>query len=177
MPVRRPLVPACSALALIASLTVPIAAAGPASAATCSQAYLPLPDANCQPGAFNPAVTQATIHSTICMSGYGSRIRPPMSYTNALKRRQIAEYGYGDTNPAHYEEDHLINLSLGGDPRSPLNLWPEPRAAAGGRTAADKDDVEFKLYRAVCDGRVLLDPARRAIARDWTTALAEVGLS
>jgi hypothetical protein len=173
--VRRLLAPA-SALALITALAVPIVAASPASAATCSQAFLPLPDAKCQPGAFNPAVTQATIHSTICVSGYSGRIRPPASYTTSLKRKQIAEYGYKDTNLAHYEEDHLINLSLGGDPRSPLNLWPEPRYSAGGRTAANKDDVEFKLYRAVCDGRVQLDPARQAIARNWTTALAAVGL-
>src|SRR5216683_2609243 len=27
--------------------------------------------------------------------------------------------------PAHYEEDHLVSLELGGHPRDPRNLWPE----------------------------------------------------
>ncbi|MGC0417227.1 hypothetical protein [Embleya sp. AB8] len=145
-------------------------------ALTCSQAYLPLPDPGCQPGALNSDVTQDTIQDTICVPGYSSSIRPPTSYTNALKVKQIAEYGYDDTDTADYEEDHLINLSLGGNPRSPLNLWPEPRYAVGGKTAADKDTVEFKLYRAVCDGTIQLAPAQKAIATDWTTALAAVGI-
>ena len=41
--------------------------------------------------------------------------------------KQIAEYGYADTSTADYEEDHLIPLELGGAPRDPNNLWPEPR--------------------------------------------------
>ncbi|MEU6894921.1 hypothetical protein ABZ934_24595 [Streptomyces sp. NPDC046557] len=149
----------------------------PAPTTTCSQSYLPLPDSSCQPGALNSAVTQSTIHSTICVSGYSSSIRPPVSYTNALKVQQIGQYGYSDTNTADYEEDHLIPLSLGGNPRSPLNLWPEPRYSAGGSTAVDKDTVEYKLYKAVCAGTVQLAPAQNAIATDWTTALSRLGLS
>ncbi len=84
-------------------------------ASTCSQAYLPLPDPGCQPGANNPNVTASTIHSTICVSGYSSSIRPPTSYTSPLKIRQIGEYGYSDTSTADYEEDHLIALEDGGD--------------------------------------------------------------
>ncbi|MGP9017070.1 hypothetical protein ACT1U9_01500 [Streptomyces sp. BR1] len=147
------------------------------AAVTCSQSYLPLPDASCQPGALNPDVTQDTIQDTICVGGYSTSIRPPTSYTNALKVQQIAQYGYSDTNTADYEEDHLIPLSLGGNPRSPQNLWPEPRYQAGGSTSTDKDTVEYKLYRAVCAGTVQLAPAQQAIATDWTTALAQVGLS
>jgi serine protease inhibitor len=40
----------------------------------------------------NPAVTQATIGSTICVMGWTDTIRPPTSYTNALKVQQIGEY-------------------------------------------------------------------------------------
>ena len=36
-------------------------------------------------------VTQATISSTICKTGWTATIRPPASYTNALKRAQLAE--------------------------------------------------------------------------------------
>jgi hypothetical protein len=147
-----------------------------AVAQTCSQGYLPLPDPSCQPGADNPAVTQDTIDSTICVPGYTKTIRPPVSYTNPLKVRQIAEYGYSDTNTADYEEDHLIALEDGGDPRSPQNLWPEPRYAVNGETAADKDSVENQIHTAICNGTVSLDDARNAIATDWTTALSVLGI-
>ncbi|MFD9793723.1 hypothetical protein ACFWXK_22570 [Streptomyces sp. NPDC059070] len=148
-----------------------------AVAQSCSQAYLPLPDPVCQPGADNPDVTQATINSAICVSGWTSTVRPPTSYTNPLKVQQIAAYGYSDTSTADYEEDHLIPLELGGAPRDPLNLWPEPRYSVGGKSAGNKDTVENRLKSAVCSGQVSLDAARHAIATDWTTALATLGLS
>ncbi|MFJ9906201.1 hypothetical protein ACIRVK_25470 [Streptomyces sp. NPDC101152] len=146
-----------------------------AHAASCSQDYLPLPDPTCQPGDYNPDVTQSTIDSTICVSGWTATVRPPASYTNALKVKQISEYGYSDTSTADYEEDHLVPLELGGAPRSEQNLWPEPRY--GSETAASKDSVENKLKKAVCNGTVSLDDARSAIASDWTTALSSLGLS
>lgn len=46
----------------------------------------PLPDPHCTPGAVNPAVTQASVSSTICRSGYTATIRPPASVTDRLKR-------------------------------------------------------------------------------------------
>ncbi|MER7754119.1 hypothetical protein [Kitasatospora sp. NPDC097643] len=143
-------------------------------AASCSQGYLPLPDPSCTPGAYNPDVTQATIGQTICVSGWTSTVRPPTSYTNPLKAQQIAQYGYADTNLSDYEEDHLVPLELGGAPRDPRNLWPEPRY--GSQTAMSKDSVENKLKTAVCGGRVTLAAARSAIASDWTTALSRLGL-
>ncbi|MEV7598629.1 hypothetical protein AB0O91_14725 [Kitasatospora sp. NPDC089797] len=145
-----------------------------AAAASCSQARLPLPDPSCTPGADNPAVTQATIGRTICVSGWTATVRPPTSYTNALKTRQIAQYGYADTDPADYEEDHFIPLELGGAPRDPRNLWPEPRY--GNEPAQSKDSVETRLKNAVCGHKVTLDAARSAIAADWTTALSRLGL-
>ncbi|RFU37337.1 hypothetical protein DZF91_33370 [Actinomadura logoneensis] len=123
------------------------------------------PDPHCTPGALNPDVTQANIHRTICVAGYTKRIRPPVSYTNALKRRQIKEYGYRNTDPSAYEEDHFVPLSLGGAPRDPKNLWPEPGASPN-----PKDRVEFTLYKAVCAGQATLAAAQRAIVEDWTTA-------
>src|SRR5713226_8498906 len=70
----------------------------------------------------NPAVTQATIKQTICVSGWTATIRPPSSYTSALKVQQIAAEKLPDTNPADYEEDHRVPLELGGAPRDPFNL-------------------------------------------------------
>src|SRR6266498_802637 len=80
-------------------------------------------------GTLNPAVTQATIRTTICVAGWTARIRPPASYTSALERRQIRELGLPGT-AADYEEDHLMPLALGGAPRDPKNLRPVPLAAA-----------------------------------------------
>lgn len=172
---------ASAAVAGTAILIGPAAPAAHAAAhldATCSTSYLPLPDPACTPGVLNPDVTQDTIDSTICVSGWTATVRPPTSYTNALKVQQIAEYGYADTSTADYEEDHFIPLELGGSPRDPQNLWPEPRYTTGGSggTSYTKDAVENKLKKAVCNGTVDLADAQNAIATDWTTALANLGL-
>jgi hypothetical protein len=165
---QRILAAPLTAVAMTAALATPVTiAVTPAYAQTCSQSYLPLPDSSCQPGATNPDVTQSTINSTICVSGWTSSVRPPTSYTNPLKVQQIAEYGYRDTSTADYEEDHLIPLELGGAPRDPRNLWPEPRYDAGGATAADKDTVENALKKEVCAGTMTLAAAQKIMATDW----------
>ena len=171
--ISRSVVTTLSSLALAAAgLTF---AAGTAHAQSCSQAYLPLPDPTCQPGAFNADVTQSTIDTTICVSGWTATVRPSSSYTTALKKTQIVEYGYTDTSTSDYEEDHFIPLELGGSPKSALNLWPEPEY--GTKTAGNKDTVENKLKKAVCAGDVSLSDAQDAIVTDWTTALSDLGLS
>ena len=77
------------------------------------------------PGVLNPDVTQANIRSTICRRGWTDTIRPPVDYTNALKSRQMRQYGETGSL-SDYQEDHLISLELGGNPTDPRNLWPEP---------------------------------------------------
>jgi hypothetical protein len=77
-----------------------------------------LPDPSCTPG-----VIRTTDLNIICHTSTKA-YRPPVSYTNALKRQQIGEYGWTDKNMADYEEDHLISLELGGDGKDPKNLWP-----------------------------------------------------
>ena len=129
------------------------------------------PDPALTPGALNPAVTQATIGSTICRSGWTDTIRPPVSYTNGLKQRQIGEYGYSDTSMAAYEEDHLVSLELGGDPTDPRNLWPEPyeaRLADGREVGAHvKDAFETRLKHEVCAGTLTLAQAQLEIGDHW----------
>lgn len=131
-----------------------------------------LPDPHCTPGAIDPAVTQASIASTICRTGWTRTVRPSESYTESLKIKQIAVYGYSDTRPSSYEEDHLIPLELGGSPTDPANLWPEPGASPN-----PKDHVENTLKDAVCSGQVTLAAAQQAIAKDWTTAERALSLS
>jgi hypothetical protein len=107
------------------------------------------------PGVLNPDVTQANINSTICTHGWTKTIRPPTSYTNALKEKQMREYGVGGSL-SDYQEDHLISLELGGHPTDPRNLWPEPYPRA-----SEVDSIENDLNAKVCAGELSLDDAQR----------------
>lgn len=120
-----------------------------------------LPNATTTPGAVNPAVTQANIQTTICRPGYTKLIRPPAAYTNALKRKQLPH----GARMGDYEEDHLIPLELGGHPRDPHNLWPEPWTGAA--NAHVKDRCENRLHRQVCSGAITLKAAQTGIATNW----------
>ncbi len=121
-----------------------------------------IPDPSCTPGSLNTAVTQSSIDQTICSKGYTATIRPPVTYTNNLKRQQILDYGYQDTNLKDYEEDHFISLELGGNPTDPKNLWPEPHPSFN-----EKDKVENYLNKQVCDGLITLEEAQRQITDNW----------
>src|SRR6185436_7511489 len=124
------------------------------------------------PGVTNPDVRPDTIDSTICLPDWAETVRPTTEFTDPLKIQQIGEYGFTDTSPELYEEDHLISLELGGAPRDPKNLWPEPRNAPPGETAISKDEVEDKLHLMVCARTAGLVAAQQAIATDWRTAVA-----
>ena len=139
----------------------------------------PLPDPKCTPGALSPAVTQATLATTICRSGgYTSTIRPPVGVTNKEKAANAKSYGYtGSLHDAEY--DHLISLQLGGDPNDPRNLWvepPSPGHKAGAGPNNPKDAVETRLHTAICKNQVTLLAAQQAIATDWETAEQRLGL-
>ncbi|AZQ72983.1 hypothetical protein EKH77_18785 [Streptomyces luteoverticillatus] len=150
---------------------------------TCAYRYTaakePLPDPKCTPGATNPKVTQATLKTTICRSGYTADIRPGTNITSREKTANAASYGYkGSLKDAEY--DHLISLQLGGDPNDPRNLWVQP-PSPGHKTGAGpnnpKDVVESKLKAAICSGKTELAKAQQAIVKDWTTALSALGLT
>jgi hypothetical protein len=116
-----------------------------------------LPDKKRTPGALNPRVRQSTIKKTICKSRWTTKIRPPVAFTNALKIKQMVLYEETGL-PSEYEEDHFIPLELGGAPRNPKNLWPEPRSQS-----KLSDPLENKLKRKVCKGLLQLAKARAAI--------------
>jgi hypothetical protein len=128
-----------------------------------------LPDHGCTPGAVDPAVTQADIKATICRPGYTKTVRPPARDTSAAKYR-IAYPAYGIPAATRTELDHLVSLELGGD-NDLANLWPE---SYPGATAKDK--VENALHAAVCAGKVPLAAAQIAIAENWETAEARLGI-
>jgi len=139
------------------------------------------PDPSLTPGVLNLAVSQATISSTICVSGWTATIRPPSSFTSPLKIQQIAMYAYPDANTADYEEDHLIPLQLGGAPSDTANLWPEPYLASlpDGKTtgARVKDAFETALKRAVCGGTMTLSQAQSEIGIHWVHAFYGIPLA
>jgi hypothetical protein len=107
------------------------------------------------PGVVNPAVSPRTLRATICRRGWTRTIRPPVSYTNDLKRRGLRAYGLRGP-PSAYQEDHLISLELGGHPTDPRNLWPEPYPRA-----SEVDRIENELNALVCAGRITLAEAQR----------------
>jgi hypothetical protein len=134
--------------AIVASTAIP-RCSGPAGRAVVRASW------SLTPGVLNPAVTQATLSSTVCRKGWTRTVRPPVSYTNELKRRGIAQYRLRGP-PSAFQEDHLISLELGGNPTDPRNLWPEPypRAAA-------VDRIENELNDRVCSGSLTLAEAQR----------------
>ena len=85
-----------------------------------------------------------------------------------LKRQQLRQFNYADRNPQNYEQDHLIPLSIGGNPSDPKNLWPQPRSGEWG--AEQKNDLEFVVYKMVCNGDISLAEAQQRVARNWIEA-------
>ena len=120
-------------------------------------------------GAIDPKITQATIDRTICRPGYARGVRPPYAVTAPLKRH-LMDVQHPGGSMADYELDHLIPISLGGAPFDMRNLWLQPRR--GRANAADKNVLAYVLWRLVCEHRVPLETAQRAMTRDWTEAYA-----
>jgi hypothetical protein len=131
-----------------------------------------LPISKNTPGVINTNVTQNNIKNNICKANWTSTVRPPVSYTNKLKLNQL-KTSYSSfvkiwgSNPANYEEDHLISLQLGGNPIDPKNLFPQPYA---GNNARKKDIIETKLKTLVCSGKITLKDAQTMIATNWVLA-------
>ena len=132
----RPIMKSSSIIALALAVAIPQAWASD------------LPNPTLTPGVINPEISQENIQSTVCVKGYTKTVRPPAYYSNKLKKRQMREYACTDKNPTHYEDDHLITLSIGGAPDDPHNLWPESRNSEW--NADKKDQLEFVIYRMVC---------------------------
>jgi hypothetical protein len=112
---------------------------------------------------YNPVVTQKTLGVTICVKGWTAMVRPPVSYTSKIKATEIAALLPGsDTDPTHYELDHVVPLEVGGSPANPANLklqlWPEAHA---------KDAIENDVHAKVCAHQITLAAGRRCFVVDW----------
>lgn len=152
------------------------------SASAACAAAPSLPDAARTPGASDATVTSSNYRSQLCSAANGTKYhttdekRPTSQYTTALKKKQLGDWRYSDQKLGDYEEDHLISLELGGDPRSEKNLWPEPYAGQWG--AKVKDGLESELGRRVClpntdPEHLSLATARKAVRINWIKAYAK----
>jgi hypothetical protein len=128
-----------------------------------------LPDPARTPGALNPEVTQATIGTTICVRGWTQTVRPPQAYTH-LSGSKSGSSAMPIVTSARTRRTTSCRWGSEARPCDPRNLWPEPRATAGGWNADVKDDLEAVLSRLVGSGRVPLAGTQQAISTDWTAA-------
>jgi len=119
------------------------------------------------PGETNPAIHQENIDATICQPGFSRSLRPAYAITDPLKRQMMQAQHLGEAM-ADYELDHLIPISLGGAPLDTKDLWLQPRQ--GRANAGDKNALAYVLWRLVCEHRLPLGTAQKAISRDWITA-------
>ena len=133
----------------------------------------PLPDTACTPGEISAVVTQASIGSTICKSGWTATVRPTVAVTDAIKTKSAQAYGLSSSERG--ELDHDIPLELGGYPGTAAdvgNLWFEVGAIPN-----PKDTIENTLNHATCAGLIPLVVAQSAIAHQWVTAVQDADLA
>lgn len=124
------------------------------------------------PGALNPDITQATIGQTICNPNWSTKsIRPPSSYTTALKIKQLKALGWNDQTLSDYEEDHAVALTDGGNPTDPNNLWPMKYPMA-----REKDKYEIYVHEQICKGEITLAEGQHRLATDWYKWYQQAGL-
>lgn len=117
----------------------------------------------------DPRLTPGAVLSTdpeeICVPGYSKRVRNVSRETKELAYRL---YGITSRQPGEYEVDHLISLELGGS-NAIENLWPESFLTQP-LNAHVKDELENRLHALVCQGKVPLTEAQKAIATNWVQA-------
>jgi hypothetical protein len=152
---------------------------GEALGATAETKGPAFPNGALHPGALDARVTQANIGATICRADWLAGASPTAAFLEDIKRKQLQAEGHAGT-PADYDEDHLIPVGLGGDPKDPQNLWPQPweskgaRLAPAGAGAESKNKVEQKFHDEVCAGTLTLKLARQSIAGNWKLAGAQL---
>ncbi len=130
-----------------------------------------LPDPSLTPGALDPEVMQSNIQESICKAGHFTWTEghmPPKSFLEKTEKEQITAYGYPDENTKHYQMDHLIPLSLGGNPTDAKNIWPQLLISKW--SARRKDYLEGILHEKVCKGELSLSQAQEEIRSNWIGA-------
>lgn len=106
---------------------------------------------------------EATVDK-ICTPGYTQTVR---NVNSSKKKEVFSLYKGADPNKDSYEVDHLISLELGGN-NDITNLWPQSYTIQW--NAHDKDRLENKMHKLVCEGNLDLPTAQFEIATDWIKA-------
>ncbi len=130
-----------------------------------------LPDPKLTPGSTDPEVSEANIKESICKVTHFTWTEghaPPASFLETIAKDEIKQYGYTDENSKHYQMDHLIPLSLGGNPIDPKNIWPQVLLTKW--SARRKDYLEEILHDKVCKGELSLKDAQEQIRSNWIEA-------
>jgi hypothetical protein len=125
-----------------------------------SLASAAVPDPKLTPGA-----TRAVSIGDVCSVPHEQVVSDVPS---SLREEVFKEYGIVNPRPEDYEIDYLIAPGLGGT-EDIRNLWPEPSSSPAWN-AHVKDALEERLHQLVCEGRLDLPTAQRAIATDWISA-------
>lgn len=125
-----------------------------------------LPDPKLTPG-----VVRTTSRSELCdPSFHTATVR---NVPDSVKQSVRASYGMATDHDrwcntgSKCEIDHLIALILGGA-NDPLNLWPQ--AYEGPWNAHHKDQLEVRLHHMICEGKIEVAAAQKAIATNWIEA-------
>jgi len=124
-----------------------------------------VPDPARAAGALNSKVKQSNIGKTICAAAWVKRTMPSAKTLDATKRKQLKAWGYPDQDPAKYEADHVIPVSVGGHPTKASNLWPQPYALDW--NAGVKNKLEDYVHREVCEGRMSLTDGQGVFRKNW----------
>jgi hypothetical protein len=124
------------------------------------------------PGSLNdiaktPGAVRTTDRASICHTKTSTVRNVPAS----VRRKVFASYGLtnktGWCAKAGCELDHLVSLELGGS-NDAKNLWPE--SYSGQWNAHQKDQLENRLHKLICNGSITVKDAQAAISRDWISA-------
>lgn len=129
----------------------------------------------CTPGSVRDDVDPAHMELTVCKPGWSDTILPPSAEFARAKTAAMRAYGVSDIQRPVTEYDHDIPRSLGGS-NDVNNLWPQVSDQFGKGFHNTKDEVETRLHAAVCKGKVRLVDAQWAIAANWRTAEATLGI-
>lgn len=123
----------------------------------------------------DPALTPGAVRTSSKEEICGTKTSTVRNVSGSLKLQVYRRYGMSGPNAAFpgtdllppYEVDHLVSLELGGS-NDITNLWPQAFGQPMG--AHEKDALENRLHKLVCNGQLSVEDAQHAIASDWIGA-------
>jgi hypothetical protein len=125
------------------------------------------PDATLTPGAINTEANKSVICNVGYTAGVDSHGNKVRNVPESLKQKVYDSYKI-DRKSDRFEIDHLISLQLGGS-NDVKNLWPQSYTSQP-YNAYMKDDLENKMKKLICDGKISQEQAQKEISEDWTKA-------